>query len=643
MSFNISRIVIKNRAPFVDDLDLCFESNGVTVLTAVNGKGKTTLLSYIVDAWVEMTRSAYKSSYIGKENRYYRISSSLFSIDSSKPSMVYIRFNNNGNNIDYIDLRNYCSQGEYEMLTNGLGCLVGYALIKDKLEQDGYIKYLSSQDYKEIRSIWNNNIVTYFPSYRHFDPYYLTDYYKEGADYSTLMSYSDVLPNPIESKMDIQKIVNWIMDVAIDAELNKRVDEANIEIVKQVPEDALWDNVQTIVRKALISKYPDGDVRLAISRRGHGIQRVSVTNNAGDKIYCPSVYHLSSGELEVLCLFAEILRQADVLHNNIQLQSITGVVLVDEIELHLHIRPQKEVLPALMQLFPNVQFIVSSHSPFLNMGLADNENERDRARIIDLDNKGVVSSPTTNEVYQDFYELWNGEKDQYAKEVSILKSRIDLLTKPLVITEGKTDIKLIKKAFEKFAVPVSFDILPDIDQPNGCRALDKMLSQISLLTQRHKVICIFDSDVSEYVKKYGYDGEWCKNNVYAFCIPVPSSRKKKGQTEISIEYLFTDEEIHSILPDGTRLFFGNEFETSSIRKHITDKTLRLSLPDGCGKDKIVENNGGQAVYIDGTDENILAKKESFAEAIVNDQVTISNESWNNFRPIIDIIQMIIGE
>lgn len=643
MSFYISRIVIKNRAPFVDGLDLSFESNGITVLTAVNGKGKTTLLSYIMDAWVEMTRLAYKSSYIGKENKYYRISSSLFNIDSSKPSMVCIRFNYNQKIIDYIDIRNKCSEEEYKDLTKDLNCLIGYSLIKDGLEKDGYIKNLSSQDYKEIRSIWNNNIVTYFPSYRHFDPYYLTDYYKEGADYSTLMSYSDVLPNPIESKMDIRQIVNWLMDVVIDSELNRRDIETKTEIVSLTPEDILWNNVQTIVRKALVSKYPDGDVKLSISRRGHGIQRVYVTNNAGDKTYCPSIYHLSSGEQEVLCLFAEILRQADVLHNNVQLPNITGVVLIDEIDLHLHIRLQKEVLPALMQLFPNVQFVVSSHSPFLNMGLAENEGARNRTIIIDLDNKGIVSSPTTNEVYEDVYKSLIEEKDQYAQEVSDLKSRIDLLTKPLVITEGKTDIKLIKKAFEKLAVPVSFDILPDIDQPNGCSALDKMLSQISLMTQRHKVICIFDSDVSEYVKKYGYDGEWCKNNVYAFCIPVPSSRKKKGQTEISIEYLFTDEEIHSKLPDGTRLFFGNEFETSSIRKHITDKTLRLSLPDGCGKDKIVENNGGQAVYIDGTDENILAKKESFAEAIVNDQVTISNESWNNFRPIIDIIQMIIGK
>lgn len=40
-----------------------------------------------------------------------------------------------------------------------------------------------------------------------------------------------------------------------------------------------------------------------------------------------------------------------------------GVVLIDEIELHLHPQWQREVLPALQKTFPNIQFIVTTHSP----------------------------------------------------------------------------------------------------------------------------------------------------------------------------------------------------------------------------------------------------------------------------------------
>ena len=74
---------------------------------------------------------------------------------------------------------------------------------------------------------------------------------------------------------------------------------------------------------------------------------------------------------------------------------------------------------------------------------------------------------------------------------------------------------------------------------------------------------------------------------------------------------------------------------------MTYPDLRLNTKDGLGKDKIVENNGGQAVY-DKDFNNHLAKKEEFVEAIVNDQIEISQESWENFRPTIDLINQIIG-
>jgi Predicted ATP-binding protein involved in virulence len=40
-----------------------------------------------------------------------------------------------------------------------------------------------------------------------------------------------------------------------------------------------------------------------------------------------------------------------------------AIVLIDEIELHLHPQWQREVLPALQKTFPNIQFIVTTHSP----------------------------------------------------------------------------------------------------------------------------------------------------------------------------------------------------------------------------------------------------------------------------------------
>ena len=48
---------------------------------------------------------------------------------------------------------------------------------------------------------------------------------------------------------------------------------------------------------------------------------------------------------------------------------VRGIVVVDEIELHLHARHQYEVLPNLIRLFPKVQFILTSHSPLFVLGM----------------------------------------------------------------------------------------------------------------------------------------------------------------------------------------------------------------------------------------------------------------------------------
>ena len=108
-----------------------------------------------------------------------------------------------------------------------------------------------------------------------------------------------------------------------------------------------------------------------------------MTERGGSYIIAPSIFNLSSGELSLISIFGEILHQADNNKSNVQLNQINGMVLIDEIDKHLHISLQKEILPKLLNLFPNIQFVVSSHSPFFSMGLAD--DAIDRTRIIDLD------------------------------------------------------------------------------------------------------------------------------------------------------------------------------------------------------------------------------------------------------------------
>ncbi len=52
--------------------------------------------------------------------------------------------------------------------------------------------------------------------------------------------------------------------------------------------------------------------------------------------------------------------------------SETGIVLIDEIDLHLHARWQRQILSQLSQIFPNVQFVITTHSPVVVLGANDN-------------------------------------------------------------------------------------------------------------------------------------------------------------------------------------------------------------------------------------------------------------------------------
>lgn len=76
------------------------------------------------------------------------------------------------------------------------------------------------------------------------------------------------------------------------------------------------------------------------------------------------LFQLSSGERALLLLVADIARRAAILNPQLDdpLQS-EGIVLIDEIELHLHPKWQREVIPALLSTFPNIQFLITTHSP----------------------------------------------------------------------------------------------------------------------------------------------------------------------------------------------------------------------------------------------------------------------------------------
>jgi ABC-type dipeptide/oligopeptide/nickel transport system ATPase subunit len=72
---------------------------------------------------------------------------------------------------------------------------------------------------------------------------------------------------------------------------------------------------------------------------------------------------LSSGYLAIFDIYADLLMHTE--YAQIKPSELSGVVIIDEIDAHLHVSLQRKILPFFTTSFPAIQFIVTTHSPFV--------------------------------------------------------------------------------------------------------------------------------------------------------------------------------------------------------------------------------------------------------------------------------------
>ena len=92
---------------------------------------------------------------------------------------------------------------------------------------------------------------------------------------------------------------------------------------------------------------------------------------------------------------------------------VQGVVLIDEVETHLHVELQKKVLPFLISFFPKIQFIVTTHSLFVI-------NSIENAVICDLE-KRIVTEDLSGYSYDTIIESYFNA-DKYS---DVLKEKLE--------------------------------------------------------------------------------------------------------------------------------------------------------------------------------------------------------------------------
>lgn len=165
--------------------------------------------------------------------------------------------------------------------------------------------------------------------------------------------------------------------------------------------------------------------------------------------------NLSDGQRGMVALFADIARRMCILNPHMGkdvLKNTSGVVIIDELDIHLHPAWQRSIVLALKKAFPKVQFIAASHSPQIIGSLKPEE-------VIVLNN-GDGSHPRVT------YGLDSSSVLEVVMDVAQREPEIEKLLSELFSTLEDNDLKKARSQLEALKKKA-----PDLPEFAGAEAL----------------------------------------------------------------------------------------------------------------------------------------------------------------------------
>lgn len=641
----VRKIRVKNIGP-IGKLEVNFptdkEKPSPIVLVGLNGSGKSIVLSYIADAFIEFKRHFYEDIE-AEPQKYFRVCSSSYVKSGAAYGFCEILFEESGKEYFYSEVLNLLKWEEFkEKFEKEKLSINGVNLNDSTFKEKGIQKFVTSKC-GNLKKVVDNNVFLYFPWNRTEVPYWIN---KGGIKipFRRMEKFIGCSYRNIVNLGNFEELYSWILGVILD-----------MYVYQEMPYDlSLRNNLNFIIDEILSDKknHQNERIRFGIGRREVGTRISIIKDQLNEKgqvtqseLISPTIFHLSSGESALLNIFASILMDYDKQprqKKEFSLEEITGIVLIDEADLHLHMKLQAETFPRLLKLFPNIQFIITTHSPFLVYGLQ--EAFQDELQVIELPNGNLISADSFIE-FRNALEKFNEIGENYRRQKIALEEKIKIITKPLIITEGKTDWMILKKAKEKLNIGLDIELY----EPQEDLGKDNLMSMCKAFSKVHQprpLIFIFDRDLKESeVRKVMDDSKGYKdwgNNVFSFILPVPSHREK--YKNITIEMFFTDEEIKTKDSNGKRLFFTNEVK--KIVDLTTNKLERYKIaPPKTSEeydkkilaDKItyeVENGKGNKEAL---------SKTKFAEYIYNDIPPFNLFNFGEFKKIFKVTEKILSE
>jgi len=161
------------------------------------------------------------------------------------------------------------------------------------------------------------------------------------------------------------------------------------------------ENIQKITKtQKVLQQVFDADLEITLTSPWTGIRFTVSKKDSVEAIDLPDGFRSAAAWIADLCsIWCE---KAPSLAANGNPADIYGIVLIDEIDLHLHPSLQRALIPRLRKAFPKVQWIVTTHSPLVLANFDVNEIialDRDSdGNIRELDRQ--ILGFTSDEIYK---------------------------------------------------------------------------------------------------------------------------------------------------------------------------------------------------------------------------------------------------
>ncbi len=387
----ISNVDIKNYRCFKDQ-ELTFE-NGVNLIIGNNGVGKTSILSAVSNLLAYVTY-AMGGAFSGK-------------IESEDVNMDIIRSSEATYDINY----------NYPVSITGIVCGTGNNELELRVwcDESSSIRFEPEKNKATVLNL-NNGM------------YPLISYQKFNREWKAPKSYRSghvTVQTGLIKRTDGYK--KCLSGEGIEDEIQQWCLKMSLMEFEKKGEIKEFRTFQEIVHK-FMQIMEDENRNFSV----HYSMKFSGLVYEDEQITAP-LYELSTGYKALLSMIMELAYRTVILNPDISsdMNELTGTVLIDEIDAHLHPKWQWKVLDALRRIFPNVQFIVATHSPIVI-------SSANAARIVAIDKDSNVDYMDSAYGFSigDVLALRQGSTDMPEESRKVLSS--------LEIALDKNDLKSAK-------------------------------------------------------------------------------------------------------------------------------------------------------------------------------------------------------